>query len=183
MHRTLSLWLPRCPGPRSTWSLPLVGAHTSRPAPAARAALRRARTRPRQEHCIARCPSGCHAVLALARLGVVRGSVRTRRAPPPLIALLVRVVQGNVPRWCNQMIGAIPTVAELLVLVRLGLVRARCFLSTACKPLPSRGVGLTVVSSRCLCSSGLRLHVDTGKGAAPGVFLSTALPAAAISRR
>ena len=35
------------------------------------------------------------------------------------------------------------------------------------QPLPSRGVGLTIMSSRCLCSSGLRLHVDTGKGAAP----------------
>ena len=35
---------------------------------------------------------------------------------------LVRVFQGNVPRWCNLMTGATPTVAELLVLVRIGLV-------------------------------------------------------------
>ena len=35
----------RASGPRSTWSRPRVGAHTLRPAPAARAALRRARTR------------------------------------------------------------------------------------------------------------------------------------------
>ena len=34
-----------------------------------------------------------------------------------------------------------------------------------------------------LCSSGLRLRVDTGEGAAPGVFRTTARPAAAISRR
>ena len=33
LHRALSLWLPRCPGPRSTWSRSRVGAHTSRPLP------------------------------------------------------------------------------------------------------------------------------------------------------
>ena len=44
-------------------------------------------------------------------------------APSPLLALLVRVVQSNVPRWCNQMIGPALTVAELLVLARLSLVR------------------------------------------------------------
>jgi len=62
-------------------------------------------------------------LLVLVRLGLVHGPVRTRRAQTPLLALLVRVFQGNVPRWCNQMIGLALTVAELLVLARLSLVR------------------------------------------------------------
>jgi len=37
-------------------------------------------------------------LLVLVRLGLVRGSVCTRRAPPPLLALLVRVFQGNAQR-------------------------------------------------------------------------------------
>ena len=71
--------------------------------------------------------------------------------------------------------------------VGLTSMSSRCLCSSGLRlhvqPLPSRGVGLTIMSSRCLCSSGMRLHVDTGKGAAPGVFLSTARPAASISRR
>jgi len=39
------------------------------------------------------------------------------------------------------------------------------------------------MSSRCLCSSGLRLRVDTGNRAAPCVFLFAARPAATIPRR
>ena len=52
------------------------------------------------------------------------------------LALLVHVAQGNVPRWYNQMHGAIPTVAELLVLVRLGLVRGSVRTRRARAPPP-----------------------------------------------
>ena len=34
-----------------------------------------------------------------------------------------RATRSHGPRWCNQMIGATPTVAELQVLVQLGLFR------------------------------------------------------------
>ena len=120
--------------------------------------------------------------------------------PPPLLALRSSCSSPTAAGTCASHIaplvatlnGAILTVAKLLVRFGSGL-RLRvglegetppvCFFPQRVQPLPSRGVGLTTMSSRCLCSSGLRLRVGTGRGDAPGVFLPTARPAAAISRR
>ena len=97
-----------------------------------------------------------------------RGSVYTRRAPPLVLALRSVVLEPD--RGRNIASHVAPLVATLSW-PSLDLVSSagRCA-HVAPRPRCSR----FSPSSRCLCSSDLRLRVETGEGAALGVFLSTA---------